>query len=215
MSTFLCIIYRLHKSVNPKEALETLETLMQEHSLRYSDCLFLLEVAICEYTHEGKFYSNRNKNAIRTLLKRYPALSRLAEERREDNGEGYISGSLAICNYSKTDYSKKGEVDFADIREIVTQVPRPYGVNELELIFEGVGFGQATGDAGSIRPSATGFGSPRGNYILYERSKYGDEKHAYLSFSIEEKHLDKMREFFFAFAKRIPGKYEGTEISTP
>ena len=31
---------------------------------------------------------------------------------------------------------------------------------------------------------------------------------------IEEKHLDKMREFFFAFAKRIPGKYEGTEICT-
>lgn len=94
---------------------------------------------------------------------------------------------------------------------MVQSVPRPYGVNDLHLIYSGISFGEADSERVGITPPKEGIGTPAGAYIAYERIRYGDEKHAYVSFSVEEEYLETMREFFFEFAKIIPGRYVDTQ----
>ncbi len=89
------------------------------------------------------------------------------------------------------------------------KIPRPYAVNNLELIFSDVAWRDGFE---SERMSSDDFGCPRGSYVYYTRSKYGYEKHSYIHFAAVGDEIETMRTVFFEFAKQVPGKYEGTEI---
>ena len=123
--------------------------------------------------------------------------------RCDDNGTAFY--------FSAKDFSAIGEIDYNLICGIVKGVPRPYSVNTLDLIFNGIGFGKAIGEGGKIRLPENLFDSPIGNYIHYERLNYGDEKHSYVSFATDDAKIDFMRKLFFEFTQIIPGKYETTE----
>ncbi len=205
------ICYKLNKSVKPAEAIEKLELLIEKHFVSFAECLFQFKIFICEFEHEGRFYSNRDKNAIKTILKRHPELESFYKYTCEKKEVNRVSENVLITNFSFDDFSCVGEIEYSLIRDIVTKVPRPYGVNDLELIYNGISFGKQDSESVKIRQSESGFDSPVGNYIWYSRSKYGYEKHSYIFFSIDDENLDAMRKLFFEFAETIPGKYKGTE----
>lgn len=204
------IHYRMNKKVQPIAVLESLEALILKYCVSYSECFLRLDVGICEFEYEGKLHSNRNKNAINTLLARHPRLKPFYQYTRDIVEDGVHEG-LSLCNFEKHDYSYKGEIEYDLIREIVKKVPIPYAVNRLQLIYNGVGFGEKT-ESAKIRNNESGFGAPVGDYILYDRIKYGSEKHAYILFSVSGEKIETMRKLFFDFAQEIPGKYEETEI---
>ena len=206
------ITYRLHKAVTPSEVWGELEILMKKHSVQYQDCLFKAAVLLFEYECEGKIHSNRTKNAILSICKKYPAAEPFFRRIERDTDVGLTGAELSIRNFSETDYSPIGIMDDSVVREIFAKIPRPYSVHDLELIFDRVSFVKENGNDGHMKPSPSGFGPPVGNYIHYMRSVYGSEKHSYVQFSAEDARLDDMRRLFFDFAERISGKYEGTEI---
>lgn len=107
-------------------------------------------------------------------------------------------------------YSLCGKVECPLIKAISEKIPRPYAVNDLEIIFNGIRFDANTDQICKITSSSNGFDSPVGNYISYERSNYGSEKHSYIQFSADDDNVESMRSIFFKFAKNIGGKYEGT-----
>ena len=74
MKKYNIITYRLKQNTKPCDVLETLEALFKKHSAFFTECLFRANVLICEYEFDGKLHSNRNRNAVNTLLKRYPEL---------------------------------------------------------------------------------------------------------------------------------------------
>lgn len=84
-------------------------------------------------------------------------------------------------------------------------------MNDLELIYNGISFKMQDNESAKISHSKSGFDCPVGNYIWYSRSKYGDEKHSYVYFSIEGENLDTMKKLFLEFAETTLGKYECTE----
>ena len=204
--------YRLNKSVKPSEALMAMESLMQKYSVQYQNCLFKAGISLVECKLEGKVHSNRTKNSILSICKRYSEVVPFFQHNEKDKGEGCIDEELSISNFPETDYLQRGAIDYSIIHEVVTKIPRPYSVNYLELIFDSVSFAKESKEIEHIKPSPSGFGLPIGNYIFYERSAYGSEKHSYIYFSAEDAILDDMRKFFFEFAEIIPGKYECTEI---
>ena len=105
----------------------------------------------------------------------------------------------------------RGEIKYDLIRDIVNKIPKPYGVTDLELIYNGISFGNRNAESATIRPSASGFDDPIGNYIWYSRSVYGYEKNSVILFAIDDENLEYMRKLFFELAEMLPGKYEGTE----
>ena len=189
-----------------------IENLLQNHSAQYQCCLFKAGISIVEYEFEGEFHSNRKKNAILNICQKHPTVLPFFQHVKHDKGEDHIDEELSISNFSKTDYLQKGMIDDSIIRAIVTKIPRPYGINHLELIFDDVRFGTKPRNNGHIKPPECGFGLPCGNYVRYERYIYGSEKHSYIYFSADDQMHDDMRHLFFEFAARIPGKYESTEI---
>ena len=205
------ILYRLNRSTTPTAVLEALEALISKHSVHYSECLLNITACICELEHEGKLRSNRNRNAINAILKRHPELKDYYHSTRNQQENGYFTENIVISNFSFDDFLSNGEIRYDLIRDLVKQIPRPYGVNDLDLIYNGVSFGKKDMESAKIKPSESGFDSPVGNYIWYERSKYGDEKHSHVTFSADDDNLALMRKFFFEFAETVPGKYEGTE----
>ena len=72
--TYSVITYRLKRTVKPAEVLDALEALLDRHSMGFGECLFRVQVYLSEFEHEGKLHTNRNRNAIKTLLKRHPEL---------------------------------------------------------------------------------------------------------------------------------------------
>ncbi|MGM9683358.1 MAG: hypothetical protein ACI3XQ_07150 [Eubacteriales bacterium] len=212
MKKYSIITYRLNKSVQPSEALMAMESLMQKYSAQYQNCLFKADVSLVECKFKEKVHSNRTKNAILSICKKYSALVQFFQHIVKDKGEGYIDEELSISNFSEIDYLQRGVIDYSIIHEIVTKIPRPYGVNHLGLIFDNVSFAKENRKIEHIKPPICGLGLPVGNYIFYERSAYGSEKHSYIYFSAEDAIFDDMRKFFFGFAEIIPGKYECTEI---
>ena len=74
MNTYNIISYKVNKSIKPIDVLQELERLMCKNNANYSECFIKLEISIVEFEHDGKFHSNRNKNAILTILKRCPVL---------------------------------------------------------------------------------------------------------------------------------------------
>ena len=208
---YTVIHYRLNKKTKPCDVIQTLETLFEKYSVCYSQSLFQINVLIGEYEYEGKFHSNRNKNAVKTLLRKHPELETYYKYTREKKTPPHIREDISICNFSPDDFSYYGEIEYELIRNIVKQVPRPYSVNDLNLIYNGVSFGKKDVESAKIRQSESGFGMPVGNYIWYSRLVYGEEKHSYLIFAVDDKHLDLMRKLFFDLAELLPGKYEEAE----
>ncbi len=191
--------------------MQEIECLMQKHNVTFLECLIKLEVSIIEFEHEGKLHSNRNKNAILTILKRHPMLNDFFEHKRYVDEDAFVGEKLTIKNFSEETFSLYGKVEYPLIREIAEKIPKPYAINDLEIIFNGICFGANADQKCKITPSSDGFDSPVGNYISYWCSNYGSEKHSYIQLSADDDHTESMRSIFFEFAKNIGGKYEGTE----
>lgn len=214
MKGYNIINCRINKSVKPIDVLQVIEHLMQKNNVSFLECFIKLKVSIVEFEHEGKFYSNRNKNAILTVLKHYPTLSDLFEHKNHTDEDGFVRETLTIQNFAEETFSLYGKVEYPLIKEIAKKIPRPYSVNDLEITFNGIGFCSIADSQCKMKPSSSGFASPVGNYISYSRSNYGDEKHSYIQFSVDDNNLENMRKLFFEFCEKIPGKYEGTEYHT-
>lgn len=206
------ICYRLNKNVDPVTVLEKLEELFDRYGLEYLNCFFCLKSDIIEFEHEGKLYSNRDNNAILTILKRHPDLAEFHHSLREKKETDQLAEVEIITNFCGEDYRLIGDADYYLIRGIIKQIPKPYGVNELILAFSGIGFAGSGCIGEKIKPSESGFGSPTGSYILYEREKHGDEKHSYVYFSSDANSIDKMRSLYLEFAEAVAGEYFGTEV---
>ena len=211
MTEQYCVIsYRFKKTVKPAEVLDTLETLLDRYSMGYGDYLFRVEVVLCEFEHKGKTHTNRNRNAIQALLQQHPELEAFHHYSHTETEGSIVIGSESMGNFSPCDGTWEGMIPYDLIRDTVRQVPRPYGVNELTLVYHGIGGKGTNSPRGRMERSSDGERSV-GNYIWYERGHHGDEKHSYIYFSMESEKMDTMRRLFFDFAEIISGTYEGTE----
>ncbi len=204
------ITYRLKRTVKPAEVLDALETLLDRYSMGFGECLFCAQVYLCEFEHEGKLHTNRDRNAVKTLLKRHPELEAFHHESQTETEEGFVMGRESVGNLSPSDGTWEGTIPYDLIRDIVRQVPRPYGVNELTLIYHGIGREGEPRLDGRMERSSDSERSV-GNYIWYERAHLGDEKHSYIYFSMDSEKAEAMRRLFFDLAEIVPGTYEGTE----
>ena len=211
MEKYNIILYRLKASVKPIDVLRELEQLLKKHNATYLENLLNLEVLIIEIEYSGKLHSNRQRNAILTILKHHPELNAFFEDKKQDSEVGFTKEVLTIRNYSEQSLLSCGNADFSLIKQIAEKIPKPYSVNRLEIIFNGIGFEKTITQHCVMKPSHSGFDSPVGNYISYSREKYGDEKHSYIQFSANDESLESMRSLFFDFSEAIAGKYEGTE----
>lgn len=211
MKKYNIINYRLKASVKPINVLRELEQLLKKHNATYLENLLNLEVLIIEIEYSGKLHSNRQRNAILTILKHHPELNAFFEDKKQDSEDGFTKEVLTIRNYSEQSLLSCGNADFSLIKQIAEKIPKPYSVNRLEIIFNGIGFEKTITQHCVMKPSHSGFDSPVGNYISYSREKYGDEKHSYIQFSANDESLESMRSLFFDFSEAIAGKYEGTE----
>lgn len=211
MKKYNIINYRLKASVKPIDVLRELEQLLKKHNATYLENLLNLEVLIIETEYSGKLHSNRQRNAILTILKHHPELNAFFEDKKQDSEDGFTKEVLTIRNYSEQSLLSCGNADFSLIKQIAEKIPKPYSVNRLEIIFNGIGFEKTITQHCVMKPSHSGFDSPVGNYISYSREKYGDEKHSYIQFSANDENLESMRSLFFDFSEAIAGKYEGTE----
>ena len=206
------ITYKINKNVKPNDIIITVKNLMQKYSLYHKKCLFKASDWIVEFELDGVFHSNRNKNSVARICKAYPKLNAFLKHTATEEDDGYKDEEISICNFSDIDYSGTGEIDDSTIFEITSKIPRPYNPNHLSIIFDNVSLAQSNQSVIGITSHVNEFGSPVGNYILYERDFYGAEKHQYFHFSADSLTIDYMREMFFEFTKTIPGKYEGTEV---
>ena len=209
MSKTVINSYCIDKAINPIEVLCTIEELLEKHKISYENCLWNISCSIIEYEFEGKIHSNRNKNAILSICKKYPIFNSYREDVNFDDGEGHISEGVCLRNYSKETFDLIGTMEYSFISDVVKKVPRPYAVNDLELIFSDIAWSQNTP---LIKMENSDFGCPKGNYIYYERTKYGDEKHSYIHFAVDERDAEIMKAFAFDFCQSVKCKYEGTEV---
>ena len=204
------ITYRLKRTVKPAEVLDALETLWDRYSMGFGECLFRAQVYLCEFEHEGKLHTNRNRNAVKTLLKRHPELEAFHYESHTETEGSFVIGRESVGNFDPSDGTWEGTIPYDLIRDIVRQVPRPYGVNELTLIYHGIGREGEPRPGGKMERASDGE-IPVGNYVWYERAHLGDEKHSYIYVSMDSEKAEAMRRLFFDLAEIIPGTYEGTE----
>ena len=211
MKKYNIINYKINKSVKPIDVLREIERLKQIHDVHYLECFIKLEVSIIEFKHEGKLHSNRNRNAILTILKHYPDLKRYFEHKNHIDEDGSAIETMTIQNFAEETFSLYGKVEYSLIKEIAEKIPRPYSLNHFEVIFGGTNFGESSDQQNNVSPPSNGFDSPVGNYIMYCRSNYGSEKHSYVHFSADDDNVESMRSIFFDFAKNIGGKYVGME----
>jgi hypothetical protein len=110
-----------------------------------------------------------------TILKHHPELNAFFEDKKQDSEDGFTKEVLTIRNYSEQSLLSCGNADFSLIKQIAEKIPKPYSVNRLEIIFNGIGFEKTITQHCVMKPSHSGFDSPVGNYISYSREKYGDE----------------------------------------
>lgn len=209
MSQTIINTYRMDKKINPDVVLCTLEGLLEKYKISYQDCLWKFSCSIIEYEIEGKLHSNRNKNAILSICKKYPSMDRFLQSIINNAGEGNISEWVCLRNFDEDTFSLMEAAQCSLISEIVKKVPRPYAVNELELIFSNVSWNES---APITKMQNVAFGCPKGSYIYYERTKYGDEKHSYIHFAADERDAEIIKAFAFDFCQSVKCKYEGTEI---
>ena len=79
------------------------------------------------------------KNAINTIFKRYPHLTPFYKCNASGDGQDVVE-KVSVGNISFGDFSSAGEIECGLIREIASGVPRPYSVNSLTLIYDGISF---------------------------------------------------------------------------
>lgn len=211
MKKYNIITYRLKQNTKPCDVSDAIEALLEKHSAFFSECLFRVGVMICEYEFDGKLHSNRNRNAVNTLLRRYPALKDYYKYKKREKDGTDIREDVCIDNFSDEDFLYRGEIKYDLIRDIINKVPKPYGVSDLELIYNGISFGKRDAESEKIKPSTSGFDAPVGNYIWYSHTSYGYEKNSVILFATDDEKLENMRKIFFELAEMLPGKYEGTE----
>ena len=210
MKEYKIINYKINRSVKPINVLQELERLMCKNNANYLECFIKLEISIVEFEHEGKLHSNRNKNAILTILKHYPELNEFFIRKNDIDEDGFERETLTIKNFNEETFSLIGKMEYPLIKAITEKIPRPYSVNDLEIIFNGIAFSSCADSQYKKNPTLDGFGSPIGSYISYSRTSYGSEKHSFIQFSADD-NVESMRSIFFEFAKNVGGKYEGTE----
>ncbi|MBR6514420.1 MAG: hypothetical protein IKT46_06275 [Clostridia bacterium] len=206
------ITYKLTRKINPAEVIDRLDSLIEKYNVFFCDCLMNLLVYIIEFEYEGKLYSNRNRNAVKTILKRHPELEQFYKHTAEDRGGGIINETLFIRNFSSEDFACTGEIEYSLISDIAKKVPRPYGVNDLEVVYSGISFDSPDSKSAKICQNRHGYAV--GNYIGYCRERAGNEKHSYITFSADDENIELMRKLFFEFADTVPGKYIGTVIQS-
>ena len=171
MKKYNIINYRLKASVKPIDVLRELEQLLKKHNATYLENLLNLEVLIIEIEYSGKLHSNRQRNAILTILKHHPELNAFFEDKKQDSEDGFTKEVLTIRNYSEQSLLSCGNADFSLIKQIAEKIPKPYSVNRLEIIFNGIGFEKTITQHCVMKPSHSGFDSPVGNYISYSLEK--------------------------------------------
>ena len=128
--------------------------------------------------------------------------------------DGFLHETSTIKNFTEDDFELCGKVEYPLIKDIAEKIPIPYSVDDLEVIFNGIGFCSSMDSQCKMKPLSSGFDSPVGNYISYCRSNYGDEKHSYIQFSTDDENVESVRQIFFEFSQVILGKYEGTECQS-
>ena len=158
------------------------------------------------------FYNDNIKKISRLKTdKKWTDLRTLAEKGWQTTGDYDCLEILAEDFYYgrsiETNYAKA----FQMFKEIVEKIPKPYSVNDLAIIFNGIDFNSSGNQQCKMKLTSDGFGSPIGSYILYSRTNYGSEKHSYVQFSTDDDNIESMRSIFFELTKTIGGKYEGTE----
>lgn len=206
MNKYIVIEYRLTRKVTPSAVLEVLESLFNTQSLFYAECLFEINVGLYEFEYEGKRHTNKKRNSVNTLLKRYPELANFYRCTPTENS--FTEATASISNISPDVFSCSGDIAYSVIRDIVAKVPRPYTADELSLIFNGIRFDSNDAPGTKIHPATDG-GAAVGNFIEYFRTSYGNEKHSYVIFAADADKFDLLRPLFFAFAEKVPGKYMG------
>lgn len=209
MSKTIINTYRIDKAITPNEVLCTIEELIKKHKICIEKCLWNISCSIIEYEFEGKIHSNRNKNAILSICKKYPIFDNYREDIKFDDGEGNILEAVCLRNYSENTFDIRGMVEYPLISDIMKKVPRLYAVNNLELIFSDIAWSK---DTSLTKLEAVDFGCPRGNYIYYTREKHGDEKHSYIYFAANERDADIIKAFSFDFANSVKCKYIEQEV---
>ena len=209
MSKTVINTYRIDKAITPNEVLCTIEELIKKHKISYQKCLWNISCSIIEYEFEGKIHSNRHKNAILSICKKYPIFENYREDIKSDDGEGNILEAVCLRNYSENTFDIRGTVEYPLISSIIKKVPRPYAVNDLELIFSDIAWSK---DTALTKLEAVDFGCPRGNYIYYTREKHGDEKHSYIHFAADERDAEIIKAFAFDFVNSVKCKYIGIDV---
>ena len=195
----MIISYKINKSVKPCDVISALEGLMDKHSCICGDHLLSVGVHICEYEYEGKWHTNRAKNAVNSIIKHYPPLEAFFEKEPILQQQQGVCEAFYIRNFSSDDLHSNGKIEYNVIQSIALGVPKPYSLNELDITYCGIRFGGASEGGADA-------------YIRYTRSSFGSEKHSYIYYFATDADIDNIRSIFFDFAKIIPGKYIETSI---
>ena len=93
------IQYKVNKSVTSKDVVATIELLISKYSAAFRNCLFDVKVTLCEFECDGVVHSNRNKNAINTILKRYPLLASFCKCNASGDGQA-ATEEVSVGNIS-------------------------------------------------------------------------------------------------------------------
>ena len=115
------ISYRIKKTVKPVEVLDALETLLDRYSMGFGECLFRVQVYLCEFEHKGKTHTNRNRNAIQALLKQHPELEAFHHCSHTETEGSIVIGSESMGNFSPCDGTWEGMIPYDLIRDTVRQ----------------------------------------------------------------------------------------------
>ena len=193
MNNHQVICYKINKSIKPCDVISATEEILDKHSVVCKSYLFSASVDICEYEYEGKWHTNRSKNAVNAIIKRHPQLKDFFKTETVSQEQQGLCERFYISNLPMDNNRSLGRIEYDVIREIAMGTPRPYSLNELDITFGGISLGA---DA----------------YIRYTRSCHGSEKHSYVYFAADSTDIDKMRNIFFEFTNMIPGKYVVTDI---
>ena len=104
------IQYKVNKSVTPKDVVATIELLISKHSAVFQNCLFDVTVTLYEFECDGAVLSNRKKNAINTILKRYPNLTPFYQCNASGDGQDVVE-KVSVGNISFGDFSSAVEIE--------------------------------------------------------------------------------------------------------
>lgn len=206
--------YRLTWSEKPKDVLSKISDFITQNDLSYQKRYWNLTEYITEFEFDGKFHSNRTRNSVTRLCKKYPELLRFRQDEIQLHEFG-VNENLILCNYSKDgrviDSGKK--IDDL-IYDVCLKVPVNYSFIDTEYGFEGLDFfgikplHQSKVSCNPDDESDYQRLDMYGSYIYYSRQSCGSEKHQYLCLAlditdIEKSEAEKLcKQFFSNFKAR-------------